>query len=986
MNIRAISRTRISTAVAFALGAGFASMALAQSGEVQRIEVTGSRLPSLSLEGTSPVTVLNAQDIKYDGSAKAEDFLNQLPSVAAQQTAAQSNGATGTAQVNLRNLGATRNLVLVNGRRLPPGSPTQGGYAADLNQVPAALVQRVELLTGGASGVYGSDAMSGVVNFIMNDKFEGLQVNLNHSFYNHSQGNAVSGVVAARAVTNPTAFVVPGDVASDGDIHNASILLGGNFANGRGNATAYFDWKKEDPVLQANRDFSACALNASGAGGSTFACGGSSTSFPGRFFTAGGPTFTIDSVTGLPRPFAAATDQFNFGPYNYYRRPSEKYSFGAFAHYDLFKDLRVYTEMGFHNDHTSSQIAPSGLFIFDASGPNTIRFGNPLLTPAWIATLAANNGGAPFAAPGDTADILIGRRNVEGGGRQDDINHTSYRFVFGFKGEAFKYWNYDVSMQTGRVELKRTYKNDLSNVRIGRALNAVTNAAGNTVCQSVVDGTDPNCVPYNLWVLGGPTAAALNYMSVNLLANGYTQQQILSTNWSADLGNYGVRFPMAKNGVSIALGSESRKEKMELVTDQGFSSGDGAGQGGATVGREGRIEVGEYFGEVRVPIIEKRAMADLLQATASYRHSKYSNDKKTNTYGIGLEWAPVAAYRLRGAYQRAVRAANLEEMFLAQGNNLFDIAAGDPCGPSMQATLAQCMASSPRINAGNYGSALLDSPAGQYNFLQGGNPRLDPENANTYTAGLVFQPTRNLSGSIDFWSIDIDKYISQAPPLTLLNQCVFNGAFCGSVNRDRLGTLWALPDGRVTALNDNLGGLLTKGWDLAANYNHNLGSYGRLGINFLGTYVTKWRFEPIKGLGKFDCVGFVGAQCGTPNPKWRHKIRATWSTPWNVELAVTWRHIDKIMNETTSGDPLLAGATDGVDRELAKRDYLDIAGSWRINKTFSLTGGVNNITDKDPPIVSQTLAGPSIYGNGNTFPGVYDTLGRLVFMNLQAKF
>lgn len=992
MNKKVANRSRLSVAVSLALGAGllgsgFTSVALAQ--DVQRVEVTGSRLPSLSLEGTSPVTVLNAQDIKFDGQTKAEEFLNQLPSVAAQQTAAQSNGATGTAQVNLRNLGATRNLVLVNGRRLPPGSPTQGGYAADLNQVPAGLIQRVELLTGGASGVYGSDAMSGVVNFIMNDKFEGLQINLNHSFYNHSQGHPTSGVVAARAVTNPRAFVVPGDVASDGDVHNASILLGGNFAGGRGNATLYFDWKKEDGVLQASRDFSACALNATGPGGSSFACGGSSTAFPGRFFTASGPTFTIDSVTGLPRPFAAATDQFNFGPYNYYRRPSEKYSFGAFAHYDVFRDLRVYSELGFHTDRTSSQIAPSGLFIFDASGPNAIRFENPFLTPAWRATIAANNGGAPFAAPGDTADMLIGRRNVEGGGRQDSITHTSYRFVFGMKGEVFKHWNYDVSMQTGRVDLKRVYKNDLSNTRIGRAMNAVVDGTGNTVCQSVVDGTDPNCVPYNLWVLGGPTAGALNYMSVNLLANGYTQQQIISTNFSADLGNYGWRLPTAQNGISVSLGSERRIERMELVTDQGFSSGDGAGQGGATVGREGKVQVGEYFGELRVPLIEKRPMADLLSLNASYRHSKYSTNKKTNTYGVGVEWAPVSAYRLRGSYQKAVRAANLEELFLAQGNNLFDIALGDPCGAAAVAagqagTPAQCANSG--VTAAQYGSALLDSPAGQYNFLQGGNPALNPEKADTYSAGLVFQPTRNLSGSVDYWSIKIADYIASAPPTTILNQCVFNNQFCGSVQRDRLGTLWALPDGRVVALQDNLGGLFTKGWDIAVNYNHGLGSYGRLGFHFLGTLVSKWEFEPIKGLGKFDCVGYVGGQCGTPNPKWRHKFRATWSTPWNVEVAATWRHISKIMNETTSGDPLLAGATDGIDRELPKRDYLDLAASWRINKTFSLTGGVNNVTDKDPPIVSQTLAGPSLYGNGNTFPGVYDTLGRLVFVNLQAKF
>ncbi|TAK41361.1 MAG: TonB-dependent receptor [Betaproteobacteria bacterium] len=980
MKINVASRTKLSIAVSLALGAGFFSVGFAplaqaqQSSDVQRVEVTGSRLPSLSLEGPSPVTVLNAQDIKFDGQTKAEELLNQLPAVAAQQTAAQANGSTGTAQVNLRNLGATRNLVLVNGRRLPPGSPTQGGYAADLNQVPVALIQRVELLTGGASGVYGSDAMSGVVNFIMNDKFEGLQINLNHSFYNHEQGSPIGGIVAARG------FPVPGDVASDGDVHNASVLLGGNFASGRGNATVYFDWKKEDAVIQATRDFSACALNR----GATFTCGGSGTSFPGQFLLDGGngAALTVADAAGNTRPFAA-TDIFNFGPYNHYRRPSERYGFGAFAHYDVFKDLRVYSEIGFHTDSTLSQIAPSGLFFFDASGANAIRFENPLLSADWRAQIAADNGGNPFAAPGDTANLFIARRNIEGGGRQDDIRHSSFRFVFGMKGEAFKYWNYDVSMQTGRVDLKRTYLGDFSNTRIGRAMNVVTDGNGNPACASVVDGTDPNCVPYNIWRLGGVTGAALQYLQVPGLANGFTQQQIVTTNWSADLGNYGIKLPTAQNGVSIVLGAERRKEKMDLQTDNSFATGDLAGQGGATVGRAGKVQVGEYFGELRVPFIEKRPMFDLLQASASYRYSKYSTRKKTNTYGVGLEWAPVSAYRLRGSYQRAVRAANLEELFLAQGNNLFDLNE-DPCGPSQTATLAQC--ANTGITPAQYGSAILDSPAGQYNFLQGGNPNLDPESADTYTLGLAFQPIRNLTGSIDYWSINIDKYISAAPPDVILNQCLFSANFCNLVQRDALGTLWLINTGRVVALTDNLGGLMTKGWDFALNYNHGLGAYGRLGFHFLGTLVDKWEFEPIKGLGKFDCVGLVGSSCGTPNPKWRHKFRVNWQTPWNVDMALTWRHISKIEHEGTSSNPLLAGNVFATDRELAKRDYLDIAAAWRINRTFTLSGGINNITDKDPPIVSQQLAGPSILGNGNTFPGVYDTLGRLVFVNLQAKF
>src|SRR5438309_8153415 len=284
---------------------------------VERVEITGTRLPALNVEGPSPVTVMDAQEIRMDGVSKAEDVLLALPQVYSAQGSNSSNGATGTAQVNLRNLGPTRNLVLVNGRRLPPGSPQSGSqysYAADLNQIPVPLIQRVELLTGGASAVYGSDAISGVVNFIMNDRFEGLQVNVDRSFYNHRQHDSeISDIVAARHATNPSQFNVPGNVTRDGDIKNLSLLLGGNFADNKGNATLFFNYKNEAPVLQASRDFSACALNP----GDTFTCGGSGTSFPGSFRLNGSAAknYTVDAA-GNPRPFVNATDQFNFGPYN----------------------------------------------------------------------------------------------------------------------------------------------------------------------------------------------------------------------------------------------------------------------------------------------------------------------------------------------------------------------------------------------------------------------------------------------------------------------------------------------------------------------------------------------------------------------------------------------------------------------------------------------------------------------------------------------
>src|SRR5437879_2398725 len=461
----------VATEIALALLAAQFAYAQQAPERVERIEITGSRLPQLEVEGASPVTVLTAQDIRMDGLAKAEDLLNALPQVTASQGSYASNGASGTAQVQLRGLGPTRNLVLINGRRLPPGSPDTGStsnYAADLNQIPVPLIQRIENLTGGASAVYGSDAMSGVVNFIMNDRFEGLQVDLNHSFYNHQQhSDHIADIVRGRSATNPSQFQVPGDIDSDGRVRGFSMLMGGNFADNKGNATLYFGYRKDDPVLQSKRDFSACALGANNdvandaplSTATDFLCAGSSTAFPGRFILIGdegpgtGVSRTTDAAPGTVRAFRSATDQFNFNPYNYFRRPAEQYGFNAFAHLDLAPSVRAYSEFGFHDNHTNAQIAPSGIFLGSVTTP--VDFANPFLSADWKTQLAAANadaGAGAFAAPGDKSLVLIGKRNVEGGGRIDDIRHTSYRGVLGLKGDLLdKKWNYDAFFQTGKV-------------------------------------------------------------------------------------------------------------------------------------------------------------------------------------------------------------------------------------------------------------------------------------------------------------------------------------------------------------------------------------------------------------------------------------------------------------------------------------------------------------------------------------------------------
>ena len=973
----AFARKQIVVATGLALSLMAAHSAYAQQvveQKTEKIEVTGTRIPPPNLEGTSPVTVLDAKSIQVDGVRSVENLLNNLPQVFADQGGTVSNGSSGTATVNLRGLGPTRTLVLVNGKRLPGGSPRAGtaSAAADLNQVPAPLIKRVEILTGGAGAVYGSDAVAGVVNFIMNNKFEGVQVEFNQSFYNHQQNNpnGVQGVIGGRAATNPAQFQVPGDKDSDGKIYDANILMGSNFANGKGNATVFFSYKKEDALLQSERDFSSCSL---GSTATAFTCGGSSTSFPGRVLILNtGASRTVTNSAGNTRAFNAGLDQYNFAPTNFFQRPSERYGFNASANYDLNESMNVYSEFSFHDDHTVAQIAPSGLFFGGATF--TMRFENPLLSSDWKRDLG-------LVKAGDTSDVFIGRRNVEGGGRQDDIRHTSFRTIVGVKGEVAKFWNYDVFMQTAKVIYQETYKNEFSFSRAQRALDVV-NVNGVPTCRSVVDGTDPACVPYNFWSLGGVTQAALGYIQTPGFQKGSTEQTIAGGTISADLGNYGIKLPSAKNGVGVAFGLEQRTEKLQLDTDTAFTTGDLAGQGGPTIGVVGKYTVKDIFTEVRAPLIEGAPFAHLLSINGSARHSDYSINQKTDSYGAGIEWAPVQAVRFRGSYQKAARAANVHELFDAQAVGLFN-ASSDPCaGATPTASLAACQRSG--VTAAQYGK-ILDSPAGQYNALFGGNPNLKPETSDSYTLGVVFEPMRNMSATIDAFDIKMKDVISTLPPNIVLQQCLATGQFCDLIQRDIIGSIWAQPTGRIVATNVNIAKLRTSGVDVGFNYMMKLDAMGSLSVNVNGTLLTKNENEPIPGAGSYDCKGLHGPTCGVPSPKWRHKVRGTWTTPWNVDLALTWRHIDKVSNEGTSTNPQLNTPINAIDQTFASRDYFDLAASWSITKQLTLRGGINNLLDKDPPIANATTEA-AVFGNGNTYPQVYDALGRRVFLNATYKF
>jgi outer membrane receptor protein involved in Fe transport len=957
-----------------------AAPALAQdasgAGTVEEVVVTGSRIPQPNVEGISPVAVVGAEEVAVRGITRVEDLVNNLPQAFADQGGNISNGSTGTATVNLRNLGSTRTLVLVNGRRLPPGTPggSDASIAPDLNQIPSSLIERVEVLTGGASAIYGSDAVAGVVNFIMKRDFEGIALDTQYSFYQHKNENdGAQGLLARRN------FAQPSGNESDGGAVDVTLTMGTGIADGKGNATVYLGYRKIDPVLQSERDYSACALGASAAG---FACSGSGTTGPGGQFQPYSPTltpgaaFTVVGPNGQIRPYASATDAFNFGPYNYYQRPDTRYVLGAFAHYDIAPQAQLYTELMFHDDRTVAQIAPSGLF----AALYTTNCDNPLLSGAQRTALCTNFNLAPNA----NANVLIGRRNIEGGGRQDDLRHTSYRGVVGVKGEVAQGWNYDVFGQYGTVVFAETYLNDFSITRGQRALQVV-NVNGVPTCKSVVDGTDPNCVPYNIWRTGGVTPQALDYLQTPGFQRGDTQQSVMGATLSGDLGQYGAKLPTADEGLGIAIGAEYRQESLTLRTDQAFTTGDLAGQGGPTIGVEGNYNVKEYFAEFRAPLVQGRPGIETLALNGSYRYSDYSTGVNTDSYGAGLEWSPTADVRLRGSYQRAVRAPNIRELFAAQAVQLFDLDE-DPCsGTTPIATLAQCQRTG--VTPAQYGN-IVNNSAGQFNTLAGGNLALNPEKADTYSYGVVFTPTflDGLTASVDFFRINLKNQVGTVPATVSLQQCLQTGdpTFCQNVKRGAAGTLWFDPNGYVVGINTNTGTTRTSGVDTELNYRFDLpGDMGGLAVNLVGTYLRNFVSEPVTGLGTYDCKGLFGPTCGTPLPEWRHKARISWTTPIDLDVSLTWRYITKVKLDLSSDQDLLAGPFQPVDRQMGAQHYFDLAASYTFKKAYGIRLGINNVFDRDPPLSSQVGSG---FGNGNTYPQVYDALGRYAFVALSANF
>jgi outer membrane receptor protein involved in Fe transport len=999
-------RSALLMGAASAAAVGVSAPAIAQqaAGTVETVVVTGSRIPQAGIYAASPVTAVGQQEMKFEGTTDVYTLINNLPEAFADQNSTVTNGGSGTANADLRGLGSKRTLVLVNGTRLMPGDPLTP--VPDLDDIPVALVDHVEVLTGGASAVYGSDALAGVINFIMRKDFEGIEVDGQYTINEADNTNSFERSIQADVGDQQA----PENIW-DGSTAEATLIMGTNTANGKGNVTAYLGYRDTQAVLSGARDYAACSTATNFV---TLSCFGSSNFDRFISIDTGGDYFasgTGKQGSGSFSPFQAGNpaEHFNFGPIQYLQRPDTRYTGGFFAHYQENKQLDVYSTFMFTDDHTVEQLGPSGLFLGSGvvSGAlDEINCSNPLMTSDERGKLCPNPtkqypfGGSTNIIPGQSLDE-IGRRNVEGGPRTTDLRHTAYRMNIGARGDFGDGWSYDVYGQYGISLLENLTLGNVSKTRVQNALE-VDPATGQCFAsepnaQGIV--IDAGCQPLDIFNgIGGISKAAENYMAATGFQTGFTQEQVVSGSVTGDLGEWGIQSPWAKNPVAVSFGSEWRSEQIELNVSREFFTNDLDGGGGATLPvPESGFNVSEGFTELKVPIIQGMPWAEDITANAGYRYSSYSTAGSVQSYKDGIEWQPIDDIRFRGSFERAVRAPNVLELFLPLNVVLF--AGQDPCSTS---TAGQCAFVK---NAGN--TTLLGCPSAQCDQQVGGNLNLKPETAATKTLGVVFTPTflDGFTATVDYFDIRVDKFVSEVSPSVTLAECYGPAAtpatiafFCPLVQRNSLGQIYG--GGFVSAQTVNTGFLHTRGVDFEANYTANMDDWGMAGagslnFNFIGSWVTSLETEPLPGLSTYDCNGLFGVVCGSPTPTWRHKVRVTWTSPWDFDLSLAWRHLSGVDFDANTLNPLLNGGACGgpcgdlPDNHISAFDYFDLSGDWQVREGVDLRGGVNNLLDKNPPLLDTNILGASSlagFGNGNTYPGVYDALGRTIFVGATIKY
>jgi iron complex outermembrane recepter protein len=982
---------------------------------LQEVVVTGSRIPvPANMSATSPITAISNQEVLQEGHVDTTDIINQLPQNVISSGADLGNGqnplsaAGGIATADLRGLGPQRTLVLVDGKRLYNGDPNSENPnpAADLDQIPAIMIERVDVVTGGASAVYGSDAVAGVVNFIMKKNFQGIQIDGQYGFFDHQNGNTAiqaldAGTQAEIGPSTPP-FTAPGGSVQDGYKRDLSVLLGTNMADGNGNITGYFTWHHQDPIGDGTRDFSHCQLVSNGDG--TFACIGTSNANyfspfngpnAGNEYSVSGTSFVPWGTPGTVPPF-----EFNPQPYEFMQREDTRWNAGFNAHVTVNSYVNPYMTATFMDDRTDEVVGPSAAFKnsypYTADNLYRINCTNPLLSAQEQATLCSPamvtaDEASPGTNPAGLAVVNIGRRNVEGGGRLAYYDHTNYRIAVGSTGDLLPGVSYDAYGQYYYTELFNSNTNYLNYINMGQALLATGGAAAPT-CTVTTGG----CVPWNIFTQGGVTAAQLAYLDSPGTGYGTDSESIAHIDFTALLGQYGITSPLATDGVGVNLGAEHRGDTYDFTPDAVEASGALSGFSGAVSPIHAAENIDEGFIEVRAPLIQDRPWVQDLDIDLGDRYSNYSVSGATHTYKFEVQYAPLRDVRLRYSYDRAVRAPNLFELYSPQSYGQTSVVGTDPCaGATPSLSLATCERTG-AVVATTYG-AIPQCVADQCGQVISGSPKLRPEQADTYSIGVTLTPSAipNLYASIDYWHIAQFGLVGVIPANIILDQCLATGAnsYCSQIVRNPVtGALTGATvagGGYVLQTDINTGTGLTSGIDVQTTYRLGLGAFGSLTGILNGTYLEHSISTPFPGSGSYDCAGLFGASCNTNsvNPRWRHTLRLNWDTPWQkLLISANWRFIGAADFDNNSNNPLLhfaeEGAYDYTQPRIANYSYFDFSVIWPFWRDASLRAGLNNAFDKDPPIIGTEVTGT---GTPNTYP-TYDMLGREFFLAISAKF
>jgi len=979
------------------------------------IVVTGSLITNPNLERSTPVNVTTSEEVELRQTNVAEQLLGEVPGVVPSTGASVNNGNGGASFVNLRGLGSNRNIVLLDGVRIAPSGIVG---RVDLNNIPLALIERTEVLTGGASTTYGADAVSGVVNFITKRDFSGLEVS------------------ASEQITE----------RGDGNIFRVDATIGANFDDGRGNAVFSIGYQEADPVYQGARKFSRFYIN--------FASGniaGSGTSVPTRFSVPGRALQSINTTTGqLQTPFTA----FNFNPFNIFQTPFRRFNMFGQASYEIADGVEIYSRGLFSKNNVRTIIAPSGAFQTLV----TIPVSNPFLPAGARATFCANNDfdavtpGIQTLTPEQctaaatafsrtdpnyrefTSQIL--RRSVEVGPRINDFQTQIFDYRLGLRGAITDSISYDVFGSYGESQGVQTISGFTLNSRFRQGLLTTRDANGNVICQDPANG----CVPVNIFgPEGSITPAMVNFLTAESTNQARTS---LAQARATISGDSGAALPWADDAVSFALGAEYRRYTAGQRGDTLSSSGDLGGSGGPTPTVNGGFDIYEAFGELVAPIVQDKPFFKSLTFEGGIRYSHYTIDTptrpkfNTTTWKMGGSWEPVDSLKIRGNYARAVRAPNISELFSPTSTGLTTLA-DDPCAsiddagrivrPAPTGTLlAVCLAQgAPTFTLGS----IPQPTAGQANATAGGNPNLKPEKSNSWTIGAVIQPDflPGFSASIDYYNIKISGAISGPTPGDGIFACFgdpdASGNYspaagaessdaCRAIRRNaQTGGLAGDPTttpGLFLPLS-NLGRITTDGIDLTMNYNADLG-FAKLALSFAGNWTRSQKFQASPTSLNRECVGRFSANCaggagaasdvGSIQPEFSWSQRSTLTFD-NVDLSLLWRHISAVRNEagvaaSYSGpvpktqSPLPGAPAPGALGNhrfgfLEATDYFDLTVRVGVGDNLTLTFTVANLLDKQPPLTGQDV-GSASFNSGNVYPSTYDALGRTFRVGARLRF